>query len=98
MQSSLNDFRELGLVVPPSRADPRAVPEDYFTFMAVSGPATGSRISLRCRGRCRNDSNAMTRDKKAVSAHSGGAAIRARERLRWPLAKDLEIVLRKVAQ
>jgi len=25
----------------------RAVPEDYFTFMAVSGPATGSRWPIR---------------------------------------------------
>src|SRR3954447_16722353 len=54
MQSSLNDFRKLGLglvlglVVPPSRADPPAVPEDYFTFMAVSGPATGLRRSICC--------------------------------------------------
>jgi len=50
------------LVVPPSRANPRAVAEDYFTFMAVSAPigvsvpTTGSRRPMRCRARCRNDS------------------------------------------
>jgi hypothetical protein len=62
----------LGLVVPPSRADPRAVPEDYFTFMALSGPVTASRRSISCGGRCRNDSNAMARAIKRPCVGSGG--------------------------